>query len=171
MKTISLRIASMATICGAALLFLSSAPAQAEKRKVSGSAREVAQPSYSTPYAKDAPKREINQRVAEFLWNSSNADWEGIVETSPQQSLVVDGAGRDVGHIVFHYKNGDESWGYFVGTHKLIVKGDSWEVPYEGEKVITGGTGKFANIKGILKYKGKATPTESTFTWEGELDY
>jgi hypothetical protein len=74
MKTISLRIASMATICGAALLFLSSAPAQAEKRKVSGSAREVAQPSYSTPYAKDAPKREINQRVAEFRGGSTRLD-------------------------------------------------------------------------------------------------
>jgi hypothetical protein len=149
-----------------------SLPAQAEKRKVSGTAREVAQPIRNVPYARENPTREIAQRVAIFNWFSSNTDWDGIVESSPQQNMSAGGNGKDVGHIVFHHKNGDESWGYFTGTHKFIDKGNgAWELPFEGEKVLTGGTGKFANIKGTLKYKGVASPAGSTFTWEGELDY
>jgi hypothetical protein len=169
MKFVSLRSVGI-TIVSAAMLVCASA--HAEKRKVSGTARLVATPSQSVPWSNaNSPKREIQQRVSEFLWLSSNPDWDGIVETSPQQSLTAGDAASDVGHIVFHYKNGDESWGYFIGTSKVVTKGDSWEVPFEGEKVFTGGTGKFANIKGKLKYKGAVTPAGGTFTWEGELDY
>jgi hypothetical protein len=159
------------------LLLLSAAvalsyPAHAEKRKVSGSAREVAEPTRTTPWARENPKRDIAQRVAVFLWTSSNADWDGIVETSPQQALTVAGDGKDLGHIVFHYKNGDESWGWYSGSYKFVTKSDgSWEIPFPGEKYFLGGTGKFANIKGTLKYKGTVTPAGGTFTWEGELDY
>ena len=148
-------------------------PAHAEKRKVSGTAREVAEPTKSTPYARENPKRDIVQRVAVFLWNSGNPDWDGIVETSPQQALTVVNDAKDVGHIVFHFKNGDECWGWYSGSYKVITKSDgSWEVPFAGEKYFTGGTGKFANIKGTLRYKGTVTPTGgAVFTWEGELDY
>jgi hypothetical protein len=108
----------------------------------------------------------------QFLWTSNNPDWDGIVETSPQQALTVAGDGKDLGHIVFHYKNGDESWGWYSGSYKVVDKGDGkWEIPFSGEKYFLGGTGKFANIKGTLKYKGTVTPAGVTFTWEGELDY
>lgn len=169
MKQFFLRSVGIAIISASVAL---SFPAQAEKRKISGTARGVSTPSQSTPYAGENPKREIAQRVSVFHWISNNADWDGIVETSPQQTLTVDGVGKDVGHIVFHYKNGDESWGWFSGTSKIITKADgAWEVPFEGEKMLTGGTGKFANAKGTIKYKGKVTPTEILFTWEGEVDY
>ena len=169
MKLFSLPSAVVA-ILFAAVAF--SVPAQAEKRKISGNAREVATPMQSTPYTRENPKRDIVQRIGVFLWTSGNADWDGIVETSPQQNLTVNGNGVDLGHIVFHYKNGDESYGWFNGTYKVVTKADgAWEIPFEGEKVFMGGTGKFANIKGSFKYKGKVTPTETIFAWEGEVDY
>ena len=145
---------------------------QAEKHKLSGTAGEVAAPVQSTPYKGENPTRDIVQRVAVFLWMSDSPDWDGIVETSPQQNMTVGGMGYDVGHIVFHHRNGDEAYGYFLGTYKVVTKADgSWEVPFEGQKIIVGGTGRLANIKGTLNYKGKATPAGATFRWEGEVDY
>jgi hypothetical protein len=36
---------------------------------------------------------------------------------------------------------------------------------------VTGGTGKFKNIKGGGTFRGKATAQESFTEWEGEVEY
>ena len=56
--------------------------------------------------------------------------------------------------------------------HKTTVKEDgSWERTWEGTYKITGGTGKFKNIKGSGTYRGKVT-AEGAFTeFEGEVEY
>jgi hypothetical protein len=36
---------------------------------------------------------------------------------------------------------------------------------------VTGGTGKFKNIKGGGTYRGKATAQEAFTEWEGEVEY
>lgn len=170
MKSNAKQLANL-ILCAAALL-AASQTALAEKKKLSGTAREVMAPVQSTPYKGENPKRDILQRVAVFLWMSDSPDWDGIVETSPQQGLTVGEKGYDLGHIIFHHRNGDEAYGYYIGTYKMITKPDgSWESPFEGQKIIVGGTGKFANIRGKFNYKGKATPAESVLTWEGEVEY
>jgi hypothetical protein len=56
--------------------------------------------------------------------------------------------------------------------HKATVKEDgSSEPTWEGTYKITGGTGKFKNIKGEGTYRGKATPEGASTEFEGEVEY
>jgi hypothetical protein len=51
----------------------------------------------------------------------------------------VVGGGKDLGHLVFRYKNGDESWGWYSGTYKITMKSDgSWEVAFSGASATAG---------------------------------
>ena len=57
---------------------------------------------------------------------------------------------------MFHYKNGDESYGWFNGTYKVVTKADAASgIPFEGEKVFMDGTGNFANSLAILALRVK----------------
>ncbi len=45
------------------------------------------------------------------------------------------------------------------GTHRTVaVDGGGWETSFDGKYEFTGGTGKFATIKGGGTYRGKVTP-------------
>ena len=61
----------------------------------------------------------------------------------------------------------------YEGTHKTTVKEDgSSGRTWEGTNKITGGTGKFKNIKGSGTYRGKGTAERvSSSEWEGEVEY
>jgi hypothetical protein len=50
-------------------------------------------------------------------------------------------------------------------------KDGSWKTTWEGTWKVTGGTGKFKNIKGGGTYRGKATAQEALTEWEGEVEY
>ena len=70
------------------------------------------------------------------------------------------------------FKNGDTDYGTYEGTHKTTVKEDgSWETTWEGTWKVTGGTGKFKNIKGGGTYRGKATAEGASTEFEGEVEY
>ena len=69
-------------------------------------------------------------------------------------------------------KNGDTDYGPYEGTHKTTFKEDgSFETTWEGTWKVTGGTGKFKNIKGGGTYRGKATAQGASSEWEGEVEY
>jgi hypothetical protein len=57
-------------------------------------------------------------------------------------------------------------------TRNTTVKEDgSWERTWEGTFKLTGGTGKFKNIKGGGTYRGKATAEGASTEFEGEVEY
>ena len=103
---------------------------------------------------------------------SSDPDWNETEQIVYEQSDPVAGTGTHRGYFRRLFKNGDTDYGPFEGTHKTTVKEDgSWETTWEGTWKVTGGTGKFKNIKGGGTYRGKAT-AEGAFTeLEGEVEY
>ena len=52
-------------------------------------------------------------------------------------------------------------------SKKMVLGKTTWE----GTWKMTGGTGKFKNIKGSGTYRGKATAEGSSTEWEGEVEY
>ena len=79
------------------------------------------------------------------------------------------GSGSDKGYVTVTHPNGDKSYLKFEGTNKLVKGGSAWKVSSEGRIWITGGTGKFKDMKGNGSYKGTATPKGSTINWEAEV--
>jgi hypothetical protein len=84
----------------------------------------------------------------------------------------VAGTGTHRAYFRRLHKNGETDYGPYEGTHKTTVKEDgSWEMAWEGTWKMTGGTGKFKDIKGGGTYRGKATAQGSSTEWEGEVEY
>jgi hypothetical protein len=89
-----------------------------------------------------------------------------------QQSDEVAGTGTHRGYFRRLFKNGDTDFGSYEGTIKRTVKEDaSWEAMWEGTSKVTGGTGKFKNIKGGGTYRGKATAEGASTEFELEVEY
>ena len=88
------------------------------------------------------------------------------------QSDSVAGSGSHRGYNKRIFKNGDETYGKYEGTHKRTSKeGGAWEEISAGKWQVIGGTGKFKNIKGSGTYKGKRTAEGGTTEFEGEVEY
>ena len=144
----------------------------AEKKKLHGTGIFVSMAGRQVGYEADNPKREMAQWTAIWTFTSNDPDFDGIIETAPTQVICVPSGCRHEGLLTFRHKNGDESWGYFHGTHEITPKGDgTWVLSSDGQKVLMGGTGKFANVKGLLKYSSKNVPFGATFSWTGEVEY
>ena len=103
---------------------------------------------------------------------SSDPDWDGTEEIVYGQNDHVAGTGTHRGYFRRLFKNGDTDYGSYEGMHKTTVKEDgSWEATWEGTYKMTGGTGKFKNIKGGGTYRGKATAQGASTEFEGEVEY
>lgn len=163
------------TVFYALLLALAATSAQtwaAEKKTFSGTGIFINISARQVGYEADNPKRDMAQWTAIWTFTSTDPDFDGIIETAPTQSICSPSGCRHQGQLVFHHKNGDESWGYFYGTHTITSNSDgSWAFSTEGQKVLVGGTGKFAHIKGVLKYTAKDVPFGRGFNWTGEVEY
>ena len=122
----------------------------------------------------DDPKHELAvQAIYRATTTSPDPDINGSEVIVYQQEDQVAGTGTARGYYVRFYKNGDTDYGTIEQTHKTSFKGDgSWEsTTWEGTYKVTGGTGKFKNIKGSGTFRGKATAEESVTEWEGEDEY
>lgn len=143
-----------------------------EKHKFTGTGTFVSMAGRTSGFAADKPKREMAQWTAVWSFTSTNSDFEGMIETAPTQSIDGAGAGRHQGFLTFRHRNGDETYGYFHGTHEVLPKADgTWDMNIDGVKVIVGGTGKFANARGTLRYSSKAAPFGAQFTYTGDVEY
>jgi hypothetical protein len=155
-----------------ATLAASTSAWSAEKHKVSGTATFVSMAARTSGYGADKPKRDLAQWTAIWSFASSAPDFDGMIETAPTQSIDGPGIGRHQGFFTFRHRNGDESHGYFHGTHEVVSKPDgSWDMNIDGVKVITGGTGRFANAKGTLRYSARNTPYGAQFGYSGDIEY
>jgi hypothetical protein len=144
----------------------------AEKSRLNGTGIYVSTAGKQVGYEADNPKREMSQFTNIWTFTSSNPDFDGLVETAPTQIVCTPSGCRHQGQLVFRLKNGDQVWGHFYGTHSIAAGTDGkWTLSSDGIKVLEGGTGKYANIKGTLKYGVKNEPYGATFQYTGEIEY
>ena len=144
----------------------------AEKKKVTYTDKQIQQISKEDVYPGDVPKHKISQSVQKYISTTSDPDFGPADCRSYAQLDSVAGTGTHRGYYLCNQKNGDKIHGKLEGTHKLTVKeGGAWEVNSEGKFQITGGTGKFKNIKGGGVYKGTTTAKGATREGEFEVEY
>jgi hypothetical protein len=119
------------------------------------------------------PERELVQGVYIDSCKSPDPDFEGMKEhVYNQDENGAGGSGMHRGYSIDELKSGDQVFQRYEGTHKLVVKdGGAWEVNYQGKAEIIGGTGKYKNARGQLKYKGRITADGITEEDTGEIEY
>jgi hypothetical protein len=145
----------------------------AEKVKITGTNKLEPPISRTVVSPGDDPKHELVLLTRrEITTTSSDPDHNETEQITCEQSDSVAGTGTHRGYFRRLFKNGDTDYGPYEGTHKTTVKEDSsFETTWEGTWKVTGGTGKFKNIKGGGTYRGKATAQGASSEWEGEVEY
>jgi hypothetical protein len=144
----------------------------AEKKNVSGSIKNKQMISNVVSTPGDDPKHVIIQSVIADIITSSDPDWNDVEAMAYEQSDRVAGSGSRKGYLVVRHKNGDESYLKYEGNDKMTADDrGAWEVSSEGDIHVIGGTGKFKDMKGNGKYKGKTNPKGSSVNWEATMEY
>jgi len=82
-------------------------------------------------------------------------------------SDYVDNNGPATTYAVFTMENGDK---FFVRSN-LVAQGSGSTLTATTSGIITGGTGKFAGIKGILRTVNKADPKAGLNEAQSEIEY
>jgi hypothetical protein len=145
--------------------------AAAEKVKIhfTKNARQMHAEAKLNPKAGDA--RELSR----YLYVDQIDKSEGIAffeERGIDTDDQVEGSGSHSGIASDVAKNGEEIYQTFAGTHKTTTTADAkWEVNYEGDSILHGGTGKYKNARGKLHYKGRITPDSFFEEDVGEVEY
>ncbi len=133
--------------------------AAAERRDCSSTKQSKQELSRTVSQPSNIPGHEMFQALRIDSQSSSNPDFNGVDQLVFGQVDHVYGTGDHRGHSINLHRNGDRSFTRWSGTHKTVaVDGGSWETTIVGRYEFTGGTGKFASIKGGGTYQGKLTP-------------
>jgi hypothetical protein len=120
-------------------------------------------------YPGDIPNREMVQGIYSDVLTSPLPEWNKIEERVFNQDDQVAGTGTHRGASIDFFRDGDKLFQKYAGTHRTTVKDSgAWETNYEGTFDVTGGTGKYANVTGKGRYKGKITA--EGFYEEGQFD-
>jgi hypothetical protein len=169
-----LRRGVVGVIAAFVVVSLSFSAQAAEKKKIMGTNKQgptIFRTVVSPPG--DDPKHElVVLMIRRDTATSSEPDWNETEEIAYEQNDSVAGTGTHRGYAIRLLKNGDTTYGPYERTHKTTVKEDgSSETTWEGTWKVTGGTGKFKNIKGGGTYRGKATAEGASTEWEGEVEY
>jgi hypothetical protein len=167
-----LRRGVVGVIAAFVVVSLSFSAQAAEKKKIMGTDK-LGQPSRTVVYPGDDLNHELVLYTRRDTTTSSDPDHnETEVMIYGQNDQVVPGTGTHRGYSRRLFKNGETTYGSFEGMHKTSFKEDgSREATWEGTWKVTGGTGKFKNIKGGGTYRGKALAQGASSEWEGEVEY
>jgi len=173
MKNRSIIFGVIAAFAVVSLSFSAQAP---EKKKIMGTNKHGPWISKTVvpPGPGDDPKHElVALQIRRDTTTSPDPEWNGTEQIVYDQSDSVAGTGTHRGYYVRLHKNGDIDYGPYEGTHKTTNKEDGsfLEATWEGTYKITGGTGKFKNVKGSGTYRGKATAEGASTDFEGEVEY
>ena len=173
MKNRSIIFGVIAAFAVVSLSFSAQAP---EKKKIMGTNKHGPWISKTVvpPGPGDDPKHElVALQVRRDTTTSPDPEWNDTEQIIYEQVDQVAGTGTHRGYYVRRHKNGDIDYGPYEGTHKTTNKEDGsfLEATWEGTYKITGGTGKFKNVKGSGTYRGKATAEGASTDFEGEVEY
>jgi hypothetical protein len=167
-----LRRGVVGVIAAFVVVSLSFSAQAGEKKKITGTNKMGPPISQTVVYPGDDPKHELVMLVRRDTTTSSDPDFNETELIVYDQSDSVAGTGTHRGYFRRLFKNGDTDFGSFEGAHKTTVKEDgSSETTWEGTSKVTGGTGKFKNIKGGGTYRGKATAEGASTEFELEVEY
>ena len=117
----------------------------------------------------DVPNHEVLQEasIADVKY-SPNSEFKIKEEWVYVHTDIIDGNGTQTGYFYDTHEDGSHTYGDFKGTLKTTSKPDgSWEAVWEGGYRFLGGSGKFKNLKGAGKAKGKASSQDPTGREEG----
>lgn len=119
-------------------------------------ARQVLSELKSTPAGESLG--ELVQGVYQDTVASPNAVFP-VAETQVfNHDMTMAGNGNHRGYEVLKFKSGDQAFSTYEGKHKVVTKPDgTWEVIYEGTQAISGGTGKYKDLKAKGTYTGRMT--------------
>jgi len=164
----ALRIAQKGVLLGLLLLMvLGFTVHAAETKTITGAkivksiiSRNILSPS-------DDPKHVMSQTVREDIITSPDQDWNDLAAVSYEQADHLAGNGSHHGVITVRHANGDETYLRYAGTDAMsVASGSAWEVTSQGTIQISGGTGKYKEMKGMGTYSGKSSPKGSSVHWE-----
>lgn len=161
----------VASIAGLFGVLLAANPVFAEKMDCSGS--KVAKEQISSESIKpgDRLDREMVQSVRVDIVSSRNHEFDGIETTVYAHLDHVGATGTHNGYSIYPLKSGEKLWMKWEGTHHLVMKGDAWEIPYQGVARFIAGTGKYKAIRGGGHYKGIVTATSHTEDFVCEAEF
>lgn len=140
----------------------------AEKKKVTYTKTSVREVSRNDITPRDNPKHKMTQRIRIDSVKYSDPAFGSSEDWTYGQNDSYAGTGTHRGYTTSNFKNGDQTYQKWEGTHKTTInESGHWETKYEGTFQSIGGTGKFKNIKGNGVYRG--TVTSKGLTEEGEF--
>jgi hypothetical protein len=119
----------------------------------------------------DRPDRELVQVSTIDVWSSNNPDLDGVEEKVHVHLDHVGATGSHNGYSEWPLNTGETLWVKFNGTHALVTKGDTWEVPYQGVFRIIAGTGKYKGVQGGGWYQGVTTENGKSETLYCTAEY
>jgi hypothetical protein len=161
MKSANLFRASIAAIFVMAVGSLSLLSEAAEKKDQTYVKTNFRTTSKTVVLVGEVPNHELRQEMTVSDIKYSNPDFKIKDEWVYIHADTIDGSGKANGYYFDTHDDGSTSYGSYQGTEKMTTQNDgSWEVIWEGTYQYLGGSGKFKNIKGSGKYKGKASSKE-----------
>lgn len=120
----------------------------------------------------DIPHHHMVQQVTVFVTESDDPDFNSISVTTYEQVDGMKKGGTHKGYRIQHHENGDETYIRFEGSYKVSEKEEGvYESHFQGRWELTGGTGKFENIKGNGTYKSTEAKTGAVTEWTGKVEY
>jgi len=123
----------------------------------------------------DVPGHQI--RIAEIhtKFASEAPEYDGVKVVETWGRLTSDysnGNGRLVPYTVLHMANGDKIFHRGEGiSHSAAAADGSKRISYSNVLTITGGTGKFANLRGLLRQTGFSDLKTGTSDSQTEGEY
>jgi hypothetical protein len=119
----------------------------------------------------DQPDREMVLQTEVDILTSDNPEFDGIEETVYAYLDHIGATGVHSGYTKDPLNSGETLWIQFQGTHKLVTKGDTWELPYHGVFNFISGTGKYKAIRGGGTYDGVVDENGKTETVHCSAEY
>lgn len=167
-------------VAGALFLAASSAALAQQKFKYSFKAPEGIQ-KYTAQHAldvTDVPGHQIRVASLHAKFGDVAPEFDGVKATEEFTWLTSDytnRSGRFSGYTVTHMANGDKIFNRFEGLTQTTLGPDgAGKAAFASVTTLTGGTGKFATLRGGLKGSGvtdfktgtTANPTEGEYWFE-----
>ncbi len=123
----------------------------------------------------DVPGHQVRIYELRFTWPQNAPAYEGVraVEGWARgQSEYTNGNGRSWGYYMDVMENGDRIFSRYDGTAQSAANPDgSIRRTYHGVRIITGGTGKFRAIRGVVRNSVVFDPASGFNEGKGEGEY
>jgi len=126
----------------------------------------------------DVPGHQVRVASLHAKFGDVAPEYDGVKAVEEFTSIssdYINGSGRFVNYAVTHMANGDKVFGRIEGLSQTTIAADgARKTSYTFVSTLTGGTGKFATLRGTLRGSGStdfktgvtANPTEGEYWFE-----